>query len=246
MKQIFKTFGKNLFLSLTGGRLRTRFDIHGVNVYVPLSVGLKIRFIVARKRYETAEAALIRQELNHGDTVIELGGALGIISKVIRNQIGPDATHIVVEPNTDIIEVCKINAEATELINAAIAYDTKTVAMTNTASLLDNRVNGQTSQADNVQIVPAITLSSLVKKLDGKKYTLVCDIEGSEAQLVSKDPDAFKDCQKIIMEVHDEFIKQNGYELDDMIAQLAALGFAQISLEENALFMVRNNHVHST
>jgi preprotein translocase subunit YajC len=241
MKQYFKTFGKNLFLALTGGHMRTQFNIHGVNVYVPLSVGLKIRFIVGRKRYETAEATLIRQELRLGDNVIELGGALGIISKVIRNQIGSDAIHIVVEPNKEIIDVCNINAEATELINAAIAYDTKTVSMTSTVSLLDNRVSGQASQSDNVQTIPAITLSSLVKKLNGKKYILVCDIEGSEAQLVSKDPGAFKDCQKIIMEVHDGFIKQNGYDLNDMIAQLTALGFIQISLEKNALYMVRSN-----
>lgn len=246
MKQFFKTVGKNLFLTVTGGKYRTEFNIHGTSVYIPLSVGLKIRYIIGRKRYEKAEAALIRQELRHGDNVIELGGALGIISKVIRNQIGPEATHIVVEPNKDIIEVCRINAKATELINAAVAYGTKTVSMASTASLLDNRIDGQASQADNIHIVPATTLSSLVKKIDGKKYILVCDIEGSEAQLVSKDPEAFKNCQKIIMEVHDDFIKQNGYDLNDMIAQLTTLGFTQISLEKNALFMVKNDLAANT
>lgn len=241
MKQYFKAFGKNLFLTLTGGRLRTQFNIHGLNVYVPVSVGLKIRFIIARKRYENAEAALIRQELKQGDNVIELGGALGIISKVIRNQIGKDAMHIVVEPNKDIIEICKINAETSEVVYAAIAYGTRTVSMTTTASLLDNRVDEHTQATNTTEIIPAITLSSLVTKMNGTDFILVCDIEGAEAQLVDKDPKAFKNCRKIIMEVHDEFIKQNGYDLKDMILQLTSYGFTQTSLNKNVLFMVKQD-----
>lgn len=102
---------------------------------------MKIRYIIARNRYENTEAKLVQQHLKHGDNIIELGGALGVISKVIRKQIGPKATHIVVEPNVDIIDICKINSDATEIINAAVAYNTKTVSMSKTASLLDNRVN---------------------------------------------------------------------------------------------------------
>ena len=243
MKQYFKTLGKNLFLSLTGGKERTTFDIHGTRVYVPVSVGLKIRYIIARKRYEKTEAKLVQQHLKQGDNVIELGGALGIISNVILNQIGPEAIHIIVEPNVDIVDICKINSGAAEIINAAIAYNTKTVSMSKTASLLDNRVSKQAKQATDVQIVPAITLSSLVGKLKGKDYILVCDIEGSEAQLVYQDADAFHNCQKIIMEVHPEFIEENGHKLNDMITELINLGFAKVSLEKNVLFMIKSKSI---
>ena len=86
------------------------FAVHGVSVEVPRSVGIELRYNLMRERYENDEAELIRKYVSRGCNVVELGGSLGIVSRVIRDTIGPGAVHIVVEANPDLVEICAQNA----------------------------------------------------------------------------------------------------------------------------------------
>ncbi|MGY8789588.1 MAG: hypothetical protein ACKVKR_04735, partial [Pseudomonadales bacterium] len=71
---------------------------------------------------------MVKSFLGKNTNVIELGGSLGIISALIRNQIGPRAKHIIVEANRDLASICALNAKqngevgATEVVVAAIDY----------------------------------------------------------------------------------------------------------------------------
>lgn len=238
---ILKTFGKRVYLALTGGVDRTAFHIHGVTVQIPAEIDLRIRFFIARQRYENSEAALIRDHIPTGATVIELGGALGVISKVIRDQIGPEGTHVVVEPNPAIIDVCRTNAahEKTQVVQAALAYDAENVQLSQDASLLDNRLVQDLRPGQASFTVPATTLSKLHAMAGGGRFSLVCDIEGAEADLVQGDTEALRHCDRIIMEVHPGYLEERGSSLDTLLGQLAALGFRQVSLAKNALYMTR-------
>ncbi|WP_299192045.1 FkbM family methyltransferase [uncultured Litoreibacter sp.] len=241
MKRRIKTFGKLVYLALTGGASRTRFPIHGVTVDIPADVDTRIRFFIARNRYENTEAALIRQHVVSGETVIELGGALGVISKVIRDQIGPEGTHVVVEPNPAIFDICTKNAgsgERTHMRRAAIGYGVDEVVLQQDASLLDNRVVEGAAAGANSFSVPTTSLKEL-HQLVGGRFTLICDIEGMEGDLVAQDAETFAHCDKIIMEVHPQFLEQRGTSLETMIGQLEAMGFKQVSLEKWALYMTR-------
>lgn len=236
-----KTLGKLAYLALTGGIGRTAFSIHGVEVQIPREIDTRIRFFIARRRYENSEAALIRKHIPKGATVIELGGALGVISKVVRDQIGPDGTHIVVEPNPAIIDVCRTNAAhpKTHVLQAALAYGADEVELSQDASLLDNRLVDKPRPGQNSFRVPTTTLAALHKVVGGGRFSLVCDIEGAEADLTVHDPAAWAQCDRIIMEVHPGYIEERGSSLDELLGQLKDLGFTQVSLAKNALYMTR-------
>lgn len=245
MSKRLKTFGKQLYLALTGGMHRARFAIHGVTVEIPAHVDTRIRFFIARGRYENAEASLVRQYINPGEAVIELGGALGVISAVIRDQIGPSAHHVVVEPNEAVFEICRNNAtqtgaQHTTMVAAAIAYGTPSVTLVREASLLDNHVSAGRGMGEDTIEVPATSLAALYAQLPADRFALVCDIEGAEIDLVENDAEALKNCDKIIMEVHPEFMETRGKSLQMVLDGLTALGFRQVSLEKNALFMTQD------
>lgn len=240
-KKNLKRIGKQLYLSLTGGLNRSEFSIHGIKVHIPAEIDIRIRYFIARKRYENSEAALIREHLLPGDTVIELGGALGVISKVIRDQIGQDGLHIIVEPNPATIDICKTNAAHvnTQVIQAAVAYDASEVELSQDASLLDNRLVVSPDKNKDTFSVATTSLADLHEKAGGGRYSLVCDIEGAEGDLVSREPEALADCERLIMEVHPEYLLERGTTLEAMLSQLEALGFKKVSLARNALYMSR-------
>lgn len=74
------------------------FSPHGVPVHVPATADISLRYLLTRGRdYEREEAAMVRDFLAPGMNVIELGGCMGIISALIRDRIGPEAKHVVVE-----------------------------------------------------------------------------------------------------------------------------------------------------
>ena len=73
-----------------------QFNPHGVLIKLPRSADISIRYLLARGRpYEGPEARMVQKYISHGFNVIELGGCYGIISALIRKQIGPHAKHII-------------------------------------------------------------------------------------------------------------------------------------------------------
>lgn len=246
MKQTLKDAGRWLYLALTGGASREWFDIHGVHVRVPAHVDRRIRFFLARRRYENAEARLIRAYIDHGEHVVELGGALGVISSVIRDQIGLDAQLTVLEANPAIVELCRDNAcraapDTTQVIHAALAYGADVVTLNRPRSLLDSSVmsEGAGAGADTVEVA-ATALGPLIAPLNGQPYALVCDIEGAEMDLMRNDAEALRTCSKIIMEVHEHAFAARGLSLKDLLDAASACGFRQEKFEANNLLLVRN------
>ena len=118
------------------------FQAYGMDLIVPAIVDPNVRYILAKGRpYESEEAHFIQQVMANGHSVIELGGSLGVISRVIRRAVGADARHIIVEANPDLAPICADNAMrdakdgATILHQAAVAYtDKPTIASSRLSS----------------------------------------------------------------------------------------------------------------
>ena len=62
---------------------------------------------------------MVRKYLSIVMTVIELGGCYGIVSALIRKQIGPDAKHIIVEADPSPAKICVLNANLENTKNIA-------------------------------------------------------------------------------------------------------------------------------
>ena len=62
---------------------------------------------------------MVRKYLSIVMTVIELGGCYGIVSALIRKQIGLDAKHIIVEADPPLAKICVLNANLENTKNIA-------------------------------------------------------------------------------------------------------------------------------
>ena len=198
------------------------FEVYGHTVTIPPTVDPNIRYILAKGRpYEAEEVAFAQTVLRPGDPVIELGGSLGVVSRVIRELIGPDAPHVIVEANPDLVPICRANAggrDKTEIINAAIAY-------TGEAEVVFAR--GENAHAGHLATkgdpdtfsAPVIRLGDVVARLPSDaQFTLVSDIEGGELQMFADEPaETFERLAHAVIEIHPRAFQQASSSEDDFM-----------------------------
>lgn len=217
------------------------FFPHGVEVRVPKSSDLSMRYNLVRKRpYEVGEARLIQQYLKPGTHVIELGGCVGVISALIRKTIGPDAHHTVVEADPDLAQVCGANAArqaapgAATLVNAAIAYSGETTIRF--AAGHNAHVGHIAQPGEAGRDVPTVRLAGLMGNLptDGDA-ALICDIEGAELDLCAVDKALLPRFSLIILETHPGVYAGGEADLRVLEANLAEAGFEQIDQHEQVV-----------
>ncbi len=202
-----------------------RFSIHGIQVEIPAQAGTELRYQLMRGRYENDEADAVRKYISAGASVIELGGSLGVMSKVIRSVIGASGTHIIVEANPALIPICSGNAldtssaGKTRLINAAVAYGVNEIGFQFGHNAHVGRI-GSSGTGESV-LVKTVSLSDLVDMLDGNvPYTLVCDIEGAEYDIFENETAAFQRLQYAVLEIHPDFFAERGKTREDFLALL--------------------------
>jgi FkbM family methyltransferase len=229
---------RQLYLALRRlfGRERLVYAPHGVPVQVPRDVDLKLRYELARGRpYEAGEAEMVKAYLRPGMSVIELGGCIGIISALIRNQIGPEACHIVVEANPKLARLCKVNAEAgaapgaTQVVVAAVDYSgAATVSFD-----ADHSAHGGHVSAEGGLSVPTITLTKLAAALPPGPFALVCDIEGAECSLMDHEPALLERISTFIVETHPDLYANGMVETQRLIDLAAKHGLRQVAQVKN-------------
>ena len=101
MKQLQRRF--YLWMRSAFGRSGEFFSPHGIQVRVPQTSDLAIRYLLSKGRpYEEPEAKMVRRFLPEGTNVIELGGCFGIVSALIRDQIGLMVNDVLDHTNAQI------------------------------------------------------------------------------------------------------------------------------------------------
>lgn len=241
-----KTAKRKAYLALRRlfGKSDEVFTPHGIPVRIPKPGDLTLRYFLAKGRpYEAAEADMVRTYLARDTNVIELGGCMGVVSALIRHQIGPDATHLIVEANPRLAGICDANARQnaapgkTTVTAAAIDYSgaaTVTFASGHSAHV------GHLARAGEGGItVPTIRLSDLAAQLPQGPFALICDIEGAEMALFQAEEPLLSRINLIVLETH-PLVYPNGTKdlrtLTDIIAQA---GLKQVRQVEDVLCFQR-------
>lgn len=218
------------------------YQPHGIDIRVDDRADLALRYLLARgKPYEAAEAELINAYLKPDTDVIELGGCIGIVSATIRDRIGPDARHIVVEANPDIAPLALENAMGpyptrTELVQAAVDYSG--AGHVRFARGHNQHVGHVARDGEDGFEAPAVTLSALAKKLPGR-FALVCDIEGGERALIAREAATLQRCDLLILEVHPGVYEDGDEGVDALNAALAKIGLHRWRQVQDVIAYVR-------
>jgi FkbM family methyltransferase len=150
-------------------------------------------------QYEAPERRAVKKHLRRDLPVIELGGAL-----------------VVVEANPLAIPQLQLNKESNhctfEIVNRAIAYGVDTVTFCPTVDLASNSIESDGTQlygTEQAVTVEAVQLGRLVTEHGFEKFSLVCDIEGKEYDLVCQEIEVLKKADVIIMETHARLIGED-------------------------------------
>lgn len=223
-----------------------RYELDGITFQLPKRAPVAaIRAILAGS-YEKPERDLSRKWLPKDLPVIELGGAFGIVSTLLRRHMDDNAPLTVVEANPDLIDICtgnvtKASKDNTTVLNMALAYDADVVRFAVTEGLHTSHVATDSRAGEGREIeVPATTLAGLLDKqgIDGR-FGLVCDIEGEEFELFRKDTEALKRCNVAIVEFHPDPFVRRGESTSAFFDHVRAAGFEIVETQANVLVAKR-------
>jgi FkbM family methyltransferase len=178
--------------------------------------------------YESAESRFVRRYLLTDCDAIELGSSLGIVSCHMRRRLITDRRLVCVEANLQLLPVLEMTLrlnrcdENVTIIGGAIDYaagDHASVWFSPGASNVQGRV--APAAEEGTQTVPALTLTGVIDRagIDGD-FTLVCDIEGAEAQMIAHEREMLARCRQIVVELHQTVVNGQVIEPADLVASL--------------------------
>jgi FkbM family methyltransferase len=166
---------------------------------------LRCRFLFGR--YERAERELLHTYIEPERPVIELGGGLGVIACLINRRLHDPARHVVVEANPSLLPVIDANRRRNDarfaIVHGAIAYGGTTVGIKFGTDCLSTTAG----HPEGDLRVPALRLRDLFAEFPYDGCVLVCDIEGSETDLVANEADVLQArVATLVLEEHPEMV----------------------------------------
>jgi FkbM family methyltransferase len=216
------------------------YELDGVRFTLP-SWADDVKRNILKGHYEEAERRLVAKWLDGSRTVVELGGAFGIVSGVVGARLAPDVRHIVVEANPALVEFCRGNAGAARpvgapvtAIGAAIAYGVDGHAEFWPSDAFLGSHLARAGDQGTIR-VPATTLRRVLADCDVGEFDLVSDIEGAELDLVRSDADMLSRCRLAIVEVHPDLFADKGASEQEFAALLSGAGLEIVDRDANVL-----------
>lgn len=190
-----------------------------------------------RGDYEGFERHAVRQFVRREYPVVELGGCIGVVSCITNRILDNPKAHVVVEANPlaipNLQENKSLNNCGFEIINAAIAYDREAVTFSQTVDFMGNAL--QKLDGMDTVTVNSIQLGEIIRQHNIETYTLICDIEGHEYDLVRLDSESVKKAHTIILETHARLIGDAKAAV--IINTLENMGFKKLAEESFVVVM---------
>jgi FkbM family methyltransferase len=175
-------------------------------------------------RHEAEERRMLKHWLRPDLPVVELGGALGVISCLTNRRLARPRDHVVVEANPGIIPLLERNRDFNgcqfRVVNKALAYGTETVAFGVNPRFTASRIGG----AGTTVPVAATSLEAILAEAGFDQISLICDIEGAEAALVERELETIRRRVRLfLVEIHPPIIGEEAAAR--IVRTLEASGF---------------------
>lgn len=171
--------------------------------------------------YESAEVRFVREYLRSDLDVIELGASIGVVTTHILRKIGNGNKCIALEANPNLMETLKSNLEINNngknyhIINKAVNYNAE--AEINFFLERDNVHSSINKSTGKFVKVKSAKLSDILELYKIDSYALVCDIEGTEIEILLNDNELLLKCEQLIIELHDTYYQGSKYNVESMV-----------------------------
>lgn len=199
---------------------------HGLKINVKHKIiKKKIAAALFFKTYESSEIRFIQKYLeNYSGTVIELGASIGVMSSVISKN-NPNATIFAFEADSRFIPIIQNNHKINNISNVS-AFNEIIGVNGYEFSVGEDNTKGKIQKTNNLNSKNVNLIDIITSKNIDKDFVLISDIEGAEYfVLFESNNEAFKNCQMMIMELHDIEIDGKLITPEIMIDKITALGF---------------------
>jgi len=186
------------------------------------------------------ERALIGRWLPSDVPVLEFGGGLGVVSCLVNSKLDDPEKHIVVEPNPSMVAILernrRINACKFQVVSKAISYGFDHVDLNIDEQFVSSSVKGL-SNGKTIK-VETTSVTDLLMQAGFESAGIVCDIEGSEAEIIERELPTLGDRIRFFMtEMHPRILGQNA--VGGLMVALENLGFVLKEQLGDSVFYIR-------
>jgi FkbM family methyltransferase len=187
--------------------------------------------------HELDERFLLRRHLPRHLPIVECGGGLGVISCLANRTINNPYMHVVIEANPQMIPLlqknCNINSCKFKIYNKAIFYENQSIEFSLDPGFVGSGIHHDSGEKITVGTT---SIKEMANTSGFEKFSLICDIEGSETNLVNNEFDILKDrVDFILIEFHPAIIGVRA--VDDIHSRLEHAGFILVEMKgDNAVF----------
>jgi FkbM family methyltransferase len=222
---------QGLIFDMSGGR----FKADGCTFVIPKDQTTRaFRAVFLSDSYEANERSLVREFVRPTDSVIELGGCLGIVSCLTNKRLADKTRHLVVEGNPFCISTLHRNRDINGcgflIENCAVSNQCDATFYLHPAYI----DGGATQRETNRPVrVPARSLTELDTRY-GPFTTLVIDVEGAELDVFQHSRDQLRRYRLIIAELHAWAIGEEGVKQCQAILAEAGLRFQRRAVTSEA------------
>lgn len=184
-------------------------------------------------KYEIPEREALRKYLDPQLPVIEFGGSIGVIACLTNKKISNPKQHIVIEANPDILPLLKANRDINKcqftILHRAVAYGSDEITFHLGYDFLASNMKIPSNRSVNV---PTISLRKIIDEYKFNRFTLICDIEGAEIELIKNEGDIFRErVQTLIIETHPGITGEKS--VADTLMQISHMGFSVVFESED-------------
>ncbi len=214
----------------------------------PYSFGTKL--LLRKGGYEASERRMISNYVFEGDEVIEMGGSIGILTKLISHKVGNSGRVISIEASKKITDYSKVEIgkakNVTILtgfgfpvyeINHRIRIEGFDESSGSLGGMVSFSINADSITGDKMNHSEVYDLKTIIDRYQINPTLLVVDIEGSEIVL-SQTPINFPNSVRIVLiELHPHLYKQN--QEKTIVSLIEREGFTLIEVDSNVYLFKR-------
>ena len=217
----------------------THVTLSGVQVPVRgQSFSFGVKRLLVRKEYEAPEREMIRDVIEPGMTVFEMGSSIGVVTAVIADAVGASGRVIAVEASQQLVQTSrqwlpKGNVEVIWGFGfpvsqvprglAVHSFDGSSGSLGGTVAMTIDTVPGGEASADEA----VWDVSRLSRQFSAQPDALVVDIEGAEILLTAVDPAFPPSLKHVVIELHPAKYEDGIRDQERVINALIAAGYVQ-------------------
>jgi FkbM family methyltransferase len=176
-----------------------------------------------RDKYEADERKLIKQFISPGDSVIELGACLGIVSCITNRLLKNSARHLVVEANPYLIPWLAqnqiLNDSGFLIEHCAVGKPPEVTFYVHANGVMNGSCQNKSAHPMRL---PSRSLAELDERY-GPFGVLIMDIEGAELDVLEQSQGVLKAYRLAIIEFHPWIIGEEKIQLCRQILKNAGL-----------------------